>query len=167
VLPSIDLRIANLIKALEQVIVPALPAGERLARDQAMLVIGHLSMIRQQWQLALRFEVVALEGLVGLAGTLAEVLGEQARTRLREAASAADQTDRSNLAAVEEAYTRLGTVIDAEIIGADHAAPLCQAAMDAILDFGERQARRERTWFKSNSLDPDRAELPAIEDALQ
>ena len=60
-LPSIDLRIANMIKALEQVILPALPKRERLARDQANLVIGHLRLMSPQWKTAVRFEEVTLD----------------------------------------------------------------------------------------------------------
>ena len=63
-LPSIDLRIQNLVKALQEVVVPAIPERERLARDQAMLVIGHLRMIAVQWKSALLFEAQSLDGLL-------------------------------------------------------------------------------------------------------
>ena len=61
-LPSIDLRIANIVKALEQVVLPALTARERLAKDQVNLCIGHLQMIAQQWRWAAAFEAAVLQG---------------------------------------------------------------------------------------------------------
>jgi len=167
VLPSIDLRIANMIKALEQVILPALPKRERLARDQAALVIGHLKLVSGQWKAALRFELVTLDDLIGLANNLAGILQGEIGARLREAAVVAGKADRADVLAVEAAFTALGKVVDAAIVGGPDAAPLPRAATDAILNYGARQAWRERIWFKGNGLDPDKAELPEIADALK
>ena len=48
--PDIDLRLQSMLKALTDVIVPALPAQERMAREQAGLLIGHLQIISEQWR---------------------------------------------------------------------------------------------------------------------
>ena len=50
-------------------------------------------------------------------------------------------------------------------IAADLASP-SQAAVDALFDYGSRNAQLERTWFKAIGFDPDRAELPEIADVL-
>jgi hypothetical protein len=163
-LPNIDVRIATLVKALEQVILPALPANERLARDQAMLLIGHLHMIGQQWKHALRFECATLDELIRLAAALADVQDGEWGGRLRAAIASAREADRSSVDALEAAYNELGHAVDAVIRSE---APLGPAAVDAILAYGERQAWRERTWFKAVGIDPDRAELPNIEDVLR
>ena len=52
-LPDIDLRLTNTIKALSDVVLPALPTGEALAREQAQLAIAHLGLVQQQWKAAL------------------------------------------------------------------------------------------------------------------
>jgi hypothetical protein len=84
-LPNIDLRIGNLVKALEQVILPALPASQRLARDQVRLVIGHLRMLGGQWKTALRYEEISFEELAALARDLAELVEEPQQRLLTSA----------------------------------------------------------------------------------
>lgn len=165
-LPSIDLRIANMIKALEQVILPALPRRERLARDQANLVLGHLRLMSPQWKTAVRFEEVTLDLIVGLAERFGEIFTGDQRALLEAAIASARAADRRDIKALEDAYTLVGNAIDAIIRGdADHA-PLPQAAVDALLDYGAVQALRERAWFKGNGLDPHAAELPEISAVL-
>jgi hypothetical protein len=46
--PSIDLRLASMIRALTDVIIPALGATDGLAAEQAQLVLGHLHVLRGQ-----------------------------------------------------------------------------------------------------------------------
>lgn len=165
-LPNIDVRIANLIKAMEQVVLPALPKSERLARDQAMLVVGHLRMISGQWKSALRFEQVSLDALIDLAEKLAGVVAEPFAGQLTAAAATARAADRGSVDGVEAANKELGAVIDNAILGGPDHAPFPQAAVDVLFDYGSRQARVERTWFKAIGFDPDRADLPEIADVL-
>ncbi|MES2492533.1 MAG: hypothetical protein V4579_04535 [Pseudomonadota bacterium] len=165
-LPNIDVRIANLIKAMEQVVVPALPESERLARDQAMLVVGHLRMISGQWKSALRFEQVALDALTDLAEKLAGIVAAPFAGQLAEAAQTARKADRGSIDGLEQAYNALGGVIDNVILGGPDHASFPQAAVDVLFDYGSRQARVERTWFKAIGFDPDRADLPEIADVL-
>jgi hypothetical protein len=164
-LPNIDLRLANCIKALEQVVIPSLPDGERMAREQALLVIGHLRMIGGQWKQALRFETTSLDAMSALAQKIAAsdplFSGE-----LSDALAAAEAVDRRDIDAVEAAICRVGAAIDKAILGEDGTQPLSPAAVEAILDYGQKQAFRERTWFKLCGLDPDAAALPAIEAVL-
>ncbi|WP_068076697.1 hypothetical protein [Novosphingobium lentum] len=161
-LPNIDVRLANCIKALEQVVIPSLPPGERMAREQALLVIGHLKMIGGQWKHALRFETASLDAMADLARAIA-VSDPGFNGELTTALAATETIDRRDIDAVEAAVGRVGTAIDHAILGEEGTQPLSPAAIDAILAYGERQAFRERTWFKLCGLDPDAGELPAIE----
>jgi len=161
-LPNIDLRIANMIKAVEQVILPALPDRERLARDQAMLVAGHLRMIGDQWKWALAYEQISLDDLAGLGRVLLSHVAPLLQEQLEEALAVADTCDRSSITALEQANIVLGRVVDRIILGEGDPNPLPQAVADAVLDYGRRHARRERIWFKGNRLDPDQADLPDI-----
>lgn len=165
-LPNIDLRIANMIKALEQVILPALPSEQRLARDQALLVSGHLRMLAGQWKSALRYEQVSLDDLSALAEVLLSdaptPLGERLETALAEAKAC----DRACITALESVNIVLGRAVDTAILGGQDHLPLSQNAIDAVLGYSQRHARRERTWFQANNLDPDREALPAIDAML-
>ncbi|NML11998.1 hypothetical protein HHL08_17925 [Sphingobium sp. AR-3-1] len=165
-LPNIDLRIANMVKALEQVILPALPRDQRLARDQAMLVAGHLRMLGDQWKAALRYEQISLDALAGLALDLIPAAPAALGHRLAEALTAAQGCDRESVTALEQANIALGHAVDAVILVGEAHTPLPQSSIDAILDYALRHARRERTWFKANSLDPDQGELPDIAEMI-
>ncbi|ETI63752.1 hypothetical protein C100_11070 [Sphingobium sp. C100] len=161
-LPDIDLRIANMIKALEQVILPALPRDQRLARDQAMLVAGHLRMIGEQWKSALRYEQVALDDLQGLARDLLPGAPAFLADDLAAALAMAEACDRASVTAIEQANIAIGHAVDAVILGGSDHAPMPSAAVDRLLDYALRHARRERSWFKANRLDPDQNDLPDL-----
>jgi hypothetical protein len=170
VLPSIDLRIQNLVKALQQVVLPAIPPQQRLARDQASLVIGHLNMIAAQWKSALKFESQSLDGLLGLAEKLlaARDVGMTANLRARLGAEIGlcKGIDRSDGAAIEAGNVRLGKLVDELIRADDTQQPIPPELMQLVFEYGARQAWRERTWFQGNMLDPGRAELPSIAQML-
>ncbi|BBF69940.1 hypothetical protein [Sphingomonas bisphenolicum] len=165
-LPNIDLRIANMIKALEQVVLPALPRDQRLARDQAMLVAGHLRMMGEQWKSALRYEQVALDDLQGLARHLLPDAPALLADDLKAALSMAQACDRVSVTAIERANIDLGHAVDAVILGGKDHAPLPPESIDALLNYALRHARRERSWFKANRLDPDQHDLPDLETML-
>jgi hypothetical protein len=164
-LPNIDVRLANCMKAITEVVIPSLPLGERLAREQAMLVIGHLKMIGDQWKWALGFESGSLDGMIRLAKELQQHEPNWG-AELGAALSSVETIDRSNIDTVEQAIGRVGTAIDLVINGEEGTQPLSQAAVNAILTYGERQAFRERTWFVGCGLDPDKGDLPAISEVL-
>lgn len=165
-LPSIDLRIANVIKALEQVILPALTPRERLARDQINLCIGHLQMIGEQWRWAAAFESGSFHAMIALAKAMQSSVDPFYADELAAAIMSADAIEWGDLAAVEHGIVALGSLIDRIILGEDGQIPLAPELWDAVLAYGETQATRERTWFAATGLDPDRRELPGIAEMM-
>lgn len=154
--PDIDLRLAPLKKALTEVVLPALPDSERLARDQVMLVIGHLSMIEQQWQHALSFELESYEALGTLARDLIPFIDDaELVASIRAALEMATGIERTNYDAVQSASRALAALIDRAISGDHRSHPLDPRVRDAVIEYAGRQARRERIWFAGNGLDPD------------
>lgn len=161
--PDLDLRLKSVLKALTDVILPALPASERLARDQANLVIGHLTIIAEQWQHALNFELHNLAQSCLLAGELAgmnfdSALGDD----LIAALSAAEAVDRNDYQAVTQIHRLLKSVIDRLISADHHCAPMPPAMLAAVLRYNHRRAPRERVWHRTAGLDPDAASLSSI-----
>lgn len=165
-LPNIDLRISNIIKAMEQVLLPALPADQRLARDQAMLIIGQLSMIADQWKHAAAYERLTLDDLRGLATQLLPAAQGPAKDALTQQIAATDNCDANDVDALESANIALGRAVDAVILGDDGTHDLPAECVEAILAYGDRHAHAERIWFKGNRLDPDQKDLPEIEELL-
>ena len=68
--PDIDVRLQSVIKAIEQVILPALDPHNPLAREQAALAIGHLHMIRGQLPYMADYMAICLADIVKLGGDL-------------------------------------------------------------------------------------------------
>lgn len=169
-LPGIDLRLQNVIKALREVVLPAIPPEQRLARDQAMLAIGHLGLFANQWRHAARFEHGSLVNMMTLGHMLLDDpaidIGEPSRAALAAAMARAEASAPSDLTAVEQVTAELGALVDDVILHAGRPGALPPRVIEAVLAYGQVQARRERIWFAGTKLDPDVEELDSIETML-
>ena len=74
-IPSTDERLASVVRALTDVVMPSLPAEAGLAREQVELSLGHLQILRAQLDTIASFEAEELadsraigEALSGCAG---------------------------------------------------------------------------------------------------
>lgn len=161
--PDLDLRLQSVMKSLSDVILPALPADERLAREQTQLVLGHLDIIARQWKHALNLELKNLALACELAGDLANMnidsaLGDD----LIAALAVAAEIDRSDYDAVSQTHRALKLVIDRLLAPRHGDECLSREMLDAVLRYNERRARRERIWHGLAGLDPDASRLPPI-----
>lgn len=159
-LPSIELRIQNLVKALSQVVLPAIDPGNGLAREQAQLVIAHLHLIAQQWTRAPAFEAGSLAALQALAERLAD---------LADGGRVTSQAGAELRSALGRDFATLGNAVARLIVATgEDGAPAFRAQLDEqVLEYGAHQAWRERVWFAGSGLDPDRASLPSIDEMLR
>src|ERR1700733_15345858 len=91
--PSVDDRIASIIRSLSDVILPALPPDAGLAQEQTHLAIGHLKIIRAQLDATPEFEVEELADARALAESLLRngEGGSGTRAELNALRSALDQ----------------------------------------------------------------------------
>ena len=69
-MPSIELRLKTMAKAVQEVILPAIAPGNDLAREQAQLLIAHLALISQHWRHAHAYDALAFEAIKELAARL-------------------------------------------------------------------------------------------------
>ncbi len=70
--PTVDERLASLIRSLSQVVLPHLPPEASLAQEQVHLSLGHLQILRAQIDAAPAFEVE--DGVFHQVTKLIEVL---------------------------------------------------------------------------------------------
>ncbi len=161
--PDIDLRLRSVMKALSDVILPALPAEERLARDQTQLVMGHLAIIAEQWQYALKFELDNLALSCELARELAALNADAGPgDDLSAALAVATTVSSSDYQAVSHAHRALKAVIDGLLTAGQADTAMPPSMLAAVLRYNQRRAPRERIWHRAAGLDPDAAQLPAI-----
>jgi len=165
-LPGIDLRLKNMIKSLEAVVLPAIPADQSLAQEQARLLIGHLAIIKDQWRHAVRFERGSFENMVDLAQQLCVHVDEEQAQLLRDALAHVGHVDKADIDALNCGICSVGAAVDTVILGDDGRKPLSREARKVILDYGAKNALRERIWFQGVGIDPDRSELPPVAEAI-
>ncbi len=161
--PDIDLRIASLEKALRDVILPAIPPDQRLARDQVGLLLGHLGVLGAHWKYALRFELEVHDELAALAATLAPQLGDAAlRAAIDDQLARDDTLRRDDYDAVSAARRALASLVDRAILDGHATGAIDPHVQQAVLDYAARRAARERCWHQGSGLDPDASALPPL-----
>ena len=85
--PSVDDRLNSVLRALETVVLPALPAGASLAQEQVMLAIGQIQIVQVQRHLTPAYEQGELDDINAMASALLAAPGapdavSQAREKL-------------------------------------------------------------------------------------
>jgi hypothetical protein len=154
-MPSIELRLATMRRALAEVILPAIAADNALAREQAQLVMAHLELLAQQLPTAARLDERVLRGTEALAQALVASAAGGARTQAAAAtlgAALASNVDEPHAAR----RARLAAAIDT-LVGAaeeDGDAAFRAQAFDAIVAHAGECGVYERAWFAPNGLDP-------------
>lgn len=165
-LPNIDVRLKNIVKAVQEVIAPALPADEKLAQEQCRLIVGHIAMLQGQWKQAVRYEGGSYRLIRDLAESLVPHVDAQQAEILRRALADTAAVDELDIDALNAGICTIGHAVDKIILGEDGKKPLSRGAWDVILDYGEKDALRSRVWFQGNGIDPDRANLPPLETVI-
>ncbi|MDY0046080.1 MAG: hypothetical protein RBS10_01550 [Thauera propionica] len=168
-----EVQIAAMIKAMSDVIIPALPQANKLAVEQANLVVGMLNLMQAQLPMQFRFDRDELQRLVEVAqqlkavGTedrataagLEHVAGPCARgTEILERCKAGPDELYAAILAMRAALCAL---VDTAAASADSAA---RERIEAILlAMSKEQLLRDRALMKPQRWEPDPAAVPDIE----
>jgi hypothetical protein len=155
--PNVDDRLASVIRALGEIVLPALPASASLAREQTQLVIGHLAILRAQLDRTPEFEREEAADVRALAEQLANAEGGAATSAARDALR--DSIAASLQAAPREAAAELRARIDALVRASaqDGSAHSRAAALRAVHVHEVKRARTDRAWFAAMGFDAELA----------
>jgi hypothetical protein len=98
--PNVDERLASVVRALSEVILPHLPPEASLAQEQVHLCIGHLQILRAQFDAVPAFEREELGDALAVARDLAGAVtgGEVTTAALAAMNAAVDAADGSGQA---------------------------------------------------------------------
>ena len=169
-MPSIDLRLASMIRAVEEVLLPALSGHSGLAQEQAHLLLGQLMILRMQVDGAVAFERIEASGLRDLARDLVAAADGGARTRAAASALATllEAPPASLPAEIRSFLTSCSVAIEAlvDASGEDGSADFCALSADAILRHGRQSALRNRSWFAAMNFEAPGVSLPPINPLL-
>lgn len=170
------LQIQSMIKALTDVVLPAVDPVNKLAQEQTRLVLGTLGLMAQQYPLRFQFNCDELSRLLKLAGVLQEVARGGPETtacveKMALAAAAAGRTlERSQVGpdtieqAVREMRAAASQVVRSIYIDGDETA--LRQVEGAVLANARDQLLRDRSWVLMQGWEPDPAALPKIQDLL-
>ena len=170
------LQIQTVIKAMTDVILPAVAADNKLAQEQAKLVIGTLHLIAQRQPLMFRYDRDELSRFLALAETLqSRATGlPGAATALHALTTATDigedMLDRARAepgeleAANFDLREKIGALIKAVYAEADAASLKPIGAI--VTAHAKEQLLRERSWLIAQGWEADPMSVPAIETLI-
>ena len=170
-----DIQIQSVLKAMTDVILPALDPQNQLAQEQVRLCMGLLSVLRQQLPLQFKFDLDELKRQIALTERLLELaggheFGDHSVSKLQgEHAKAVDVLQRAKagpdevLAAVRALRSVTGELLQAEDL---QKSPLCPAVDHAVLESSRAQLLRDRSWVLAQNWEANPAAIPPIDTLL-
>ena len=171
-----EIQLKSMIKAMADVILPAVDPNNKLAVEQSQLLIGMLSLMAKQLPLQFRFDCDELERLIATAGTLKDLASSDARVRSALAQLAARRTAAVDLLgqpridptrlfdAICELRAALGAIVTSLGETKDEANQL--RVEKVILDMSKEQLLRDRALLVMQGFEANPAALPSIESLL-
>lgn len=171
-----ELQIQSMIKALTDVVLPAIDPGNKLAQEQSRLVVGMLGLMARQLPLQFRFDCDELARLLELARELrAQAKGaaatDEAQATLATAVDAGSRVleqAKVDPADVEQAARQLRVATGALITAVyrdGEPASVTRVERTALASAKE-QLLRDRAFLITQNWEPDPKALPAIGELL-
>lgn len=168
-----ELQIKTAIKAMTDVVLPAVDPDNKLAQEQAQLVIGMLGLAVSQLPLMFRYERDELMRFLDLArqiqpqtregSAVAAALAislQRGADVLERARAEPDELTQANAAlrdAIGALVTEMGTQLDANAF---------KRVATAVTAHADGQLLRERALVRAQGWEPDPESIPAIDSLL-
>jgi hypothetical protein len=165
-----------MIKAMTDVVLPAVDTQNKLAQEQAKLIVGMLNIMAQRLPLSFRYDRDELSRYLALADTVRDLAkgGEEtshAANALHASIDAGEdvlnraRAEPSELeAALVDLRGKIGALTKVIAIDGD---PNCRKNFDrAILAASHEQVQRERAWLITQGWEANPTAIPPIETLL-
>ena len=169
-----EFQIQTVIKALSDVVLPALDPANKLAQEQMQLAIGTLHLVLKRAPLRYRYECHDLASLAALADTLQQRAADLPQAAPALAALAASnarsrdvlQRAQAEPLELEDANLELGDRVGAVVtaVSASAEGERLRAIQAAVLEHAREQLQRERAWLSPQGWEPG---LPEVETLIR
>ena len=152
--PNVDERLASIIRALTEVVLPHLPADASLAQEQVHLSVGHLQILRAQLDAIPAYEREELDDAIAVGRALVSAVSGGAETAAALAtlaasiAAAVGSEVRSERKAISIAVAVLVRAVSADGDAAGKA-----ALSKTILEHEHPRTQKDRQWFAPFGFD--------------
>lgn len=144
--PDTDERLASIVRALTEVVLPHLPPEASLAQEQVHLAIGHLQILRGQLDDIPAFEREELEDTKALAFALLDISGgAQTLAVLSDLQAAAAKTYDDVRSGVKALNRAIEALVHAVSIDGDGEAKAMLSQI--ILRYEHSRVQKDRRWF--------------------
>lgn len=163
--PDFDLRLRTMAAALTDIILPALPAGEMMALEQARLVLGSIELLRAQVDFSHAYEVTDARALIALVDKLENLMEspgadlENTRRLIAEPVCSTASVRRINMG-MRSAACRL---IEASMQTSEQTR---LSVRQEVFDHEKSQILRERAWIAATGFDLSPNDVPSIAATL-
>jgi hypothetical protein len=155
------------IKALTDVVAPALDAGNPVAREQLKLVVQFLEFHRERLPHALDRDRFELRQHLALAERLFELAPAEGLGTAIVHGRELDDAAWVRAADARRVTAALETACSAAVRRAAELEPSVRRPIErAVVDAAGGFLDGERAWFAPQGFEPDPAALPTLEDAL-
>lgn len=170
------LQIKTAIRAMQDVVIPAVDPSNKMATEQAGLVVAMLQLLEQTLPLAYRYDCDELSRSIALAEDLRGALGgvpalEAISGQLAASTTAARDTlsrAQADPGELELACRDIRAAISGLVTAAISEAPPQEreAVMRLTIGSSKEQLLRERSWVISQGWESEPEKLPAIESLI-
>lgn len=171
-----QIQIQSILKAMTDVVVPAVDANNKLAQEQAQLCMGMLNLMAKQIPLQFQFDCDELGRLLALSASMQGSAkgGEKTSasiTELKFCSSTAEKRLQAALTSpeqIEDSIRALRKATGAVVtqVYADGAEESRVAIKKAVLDSSGEQVLRDRSWLMMQGWEPDPDAVPDIQTLL-
>ncbi len=174
--PDHSLRLNTLLRAMQDVVLPAIDPRNRLALDQANIVVGNLRILLDQCDKAYQYEWAELREYFALVSAMSE--SARASSGAADSLAAADAalaassqlvglaipTQAELVARVRELKQAADTLLRAAY---EHGTPQHRSRVDRLVhEQAQRQLTRERVWFRKAGFELDARALPTMDEVI-
>jgi hypothetical protein len=139
-IPSTELRLKTMMRALTESILPALDPENSLAQEQAGLLMGHINALIQQQGLEYQVNEQEAEAMTDLAKQLLTI----AEGGVNTVAAA----ERLAAAMKEGNFEELSKSVERLLSMEDGSQAFKDATWKPVLDYSRNAAARGQQWFK-------------------
>lgn len=163
--PDLDLQLGVSIKALRDVIIPAIDPANGVALEQAHLTLATLGMARQNFPYIQRLARTELRHAIAMGDAVAgSVQASTPLVDLRVAARSALADPEAGAGTLDACRHAILSEIETQIAQAETGefAPIAKAYLGAV----EPQLELQRKWSAGAGFDPDAVALPALDEML-
>lgn len=163
-IPGFAIRIDSMTRALNSVIMPAIDPENRLAQEQAALLMAQLSMMSTQWDKVAGYARLSCSELNAMAQRLKPEGGPVTIAAADELSAILRQDSPPG----EDAYRNVSAAVEKLVhaVDEDGTEAFRKRLHREVLEHGKRQALHDRAWFVACGFDVNASELPKIEDLI-